>query len=396
MKARLWTRSYTSIIIVNILMTMAFSMFSGLIPLYVRDLGGDNRIVGSMAAGFSILMMLSKPLTGALMDRTDRRRFLLISTALFSLNVSAYGLKGNLALLYFLRLCSGLTNGLYIVSSSAMISLVVKDRRLEDAISYYRITASLSSAASPAIGTFLYRSRGFPALFAVMAVFAVSGFILMNLVDRNDVPDVKVTEPFSVRTTLHPRNLVESSALPACGVVLFLYIATSSTKDYLIAYGETAGVPNISLFFLTNSIFMLLSRLVHRLAGNRISENMRISAGAAVLAGVYFLVPQIRTTFAAVLAGAVYGLADGLVTPLLNAIALRRAPLRRKGTASATFSMVNGIGTGIGGDLWGRMSAAYGYPPIYYGASAFALIGSAATWVFLRPSRRSRQEEAGK
>ena len=47
---------------------------------------------------------------------------------------------------------------------------------------------------------------------------------------------------------------------------------------------------------------------------------------------------------------------DGLVTPLLNSIAVKQAPANRKGAAIATFSLFNGIGSSIGGGLWGKVS----------------------------------------
>ena len=56
------------------------------------------------------------------------------------------------------------------------------------------------------------------------------------------------------------------------------------------------------------------------------------------------------------IAGTLYGLGEGLVTPLLNSIAVKQAPANRKGAAIATFSLFNGIGSSIGGGLWGKVS----------------------------------------
>lgn len=384
MRSKLCQRSYTSLIVANCMITVAFTMFSGLIPLYVQRFGADNAVVGSMAAGFGLVLMLSKPLTGAVIDRTNRKTFLVISTALFALNTALYLLTKGIGFLFFLRLFNGLTNGLFIVASSTLISLVVSDDRLEDAISYYRITSSLSSSAAPAIGAAIYRNFGFGTLFSVMTTLSVIGLALVFLIREKDIPPLGELPPFSARSAYSLRNIVEFSVLPVAAIAIFFYMAVSSTKDYLVAFGETVGVQSISLFFLTNSIFMLLSRAVHRVINGKLSERIILSIGGAVMALCYLLIPAIRTTLAAVSLGAVFGLADGLTTPLLNAIALRRAPVNRKGTASATFSMITGIGTSVGGDLWGKLSAGFGYPIIYRGASLTSLIGVGMVWLLLR------------
>ncbi len=381
---RLWQRSYTSLIIANCFITVAFTMFGGLLPLYVTQFGGDNSVVGSMAAGFGIVLMLTKPLTGAVIDRTNRRNFLIAATALFVLNTAAYALTKSIGFLFFLRLLNGLTNGIFIVASSTLIALVVSDDRLEDAISYYRITSSLTSAAAPAIGTAVYRAAGFNTLFLVMTALSLAGLALVFLMREEDIPPLGDLAPFTFRSTFAIRNIVEFAVLPVAAVAVFYYMAVSSTKDYLVAFGETIGVHSISLYFITNSIFMLLSRAVHRVLRHRIPEKIILSLGGATMAAVYLAVPFIRSTMGAVALGAVFGLADGLTTPLLNAIGLRNAPVSRKGTASATFSMITGIGTSVGGDLWGKLSAAYGYPLIYRGASLTALAGTAAVWLLLR------------
>ncbi len=384
MSSKLWHRSYTSLIASNCLMTIAFNMFTGLIPLYVQRFGADNSVVGSMAAAYGLVLMLSKPVTGAMIDRTNRRKFLVVSSALFTLNIALYMMTRSIGFLFFLRLLSGVTNGLFIVTSSTIVSLIVADDRLEDAISYYRISASLSSSASPVIGAAIYRGLGFGAVFGTMFALAAGGLALMCLVREKDVPPLGELPPFSARQAFALRNILEFSVLSVSLTAFFFYTSTSSTKDYLVAFGETVGVHSISFFFLSSSLFMLLSRVVHRLIGKKVSEKAVLTIGGALMSGCYLIVPAVRSTLGAVSLGAVFGLAEGLTTPLLNAMALRRAPLNRKGTASATFSMVTGLGTSLGGDLWGKLSASFGYPIIYRGASLTSLLGTAAVWILLR------------
>lgn len=384
MKTRLWRRSYTSLIVANSLVTVSYTMFTSLLPLYVHTLGYNNKTAGDMAAGLGVTLMLSKLLAGAFIDRSDKRRFLICSTILVLFNSVGYCFASDIKILYLLRLLNGLSNALFIVASSTLIAFVAEDAQLEDAISYYRITSSLTVAIGPAAGNYLYLHYGFSALFQSMVLLVAVSLVAVLFVCKQDIPETAVKTRASFKEAFKPAALVEFSALPASLAVLFLFISTSSTSNYLVAYGNAQGITKMSLFFFTNCIFMLLARALHKLLARRMNEKLLLTLGMGFIAAALVSISFAKQLWAILLIGAIFGLGDGITTPLLNTMALRKAPASRKGTASATFSLANGIGTSIGADIWGSVSENFGYPAVFQGAAFGAVLEIPIMWFVLQ------------
>ena len=369
-----WDRNYTSLIISNGLVTIAFVMLTSTLPLYVQEHGGNNSNAGSMAAAFGIVFIILKPLIGSAIDRTNQLRFLKISTLLFALNCALYGAAGSISFIFALRIFNAFTNAFFIISCSALVAGILDSEHLDDGIAYYRITSSITVAIAPTIASRLYLAGGFSLMIKAMTIISVIAFLVLFIFDKNLSPKPHNENPFILRENLRLQNLVEYAALPACFLALFTYIAAASTGNYLISYGNARSLLKVSYFFAISCIFMIIARPLCRSLSKRLSEKSLVIAGALIAGSGFTLISKANSLQLILLAGAVYGLGDGMVTPLLNSIAVKYAPSGRKGAATATFSLFNGIGSSIGGNVWGKVSYAFGYPPIFWGSAVSCLL----------------------
>lgn len=391
----LWRQSYLCLIVANALVTVSYCMFTGLLAVYVnKELGFGNSVVGTMAAWLGVSLMALKLLTGPIIDRVDKKRILLISTVLVLLNTLGYFLASDVHLLFFLRVLNGAVNGLFIVSSSTLVALVVDDAHLESAVTYYRVTSSLTASVGPVLGNMVFLRYGFTALFTVMTVLVVISLALIFLVKSADIPPVLPDRKQSLLKILHPRNLIEFAVLPIAAVVFIQYFSISSATNFLIAYGNSKGIPNMSLFFMADCAFMLLAQPLHRLLKWSINDKLFVAFGLIMIAAALAMIPLVSSLAGVLAIGSLYGLGEGFTMPLLNAMALRKAAPSRKGVASSTFSIANGIGTSMGSDLWGGISEARGYSPIFRLAALCSVIASMTVFTVLREPKESKAEEA--
>jgi predicted MFS family arabinose efflux permease len=70
-----------------------------------------------------------------------------------------------------------------------------------------------------------------------------------------------------------------------------------------------------------------------------------------------------------------YGLGFGMVQPGLQAWAIEKSPVNRRGMANATFFSFFDLGVGVGAIAFGQISHLFGYASIFI-ASAFSVFVS--------------------
>ena len=80
-KARLWTRNFVLIIVINFLVFMNHIMLLSTFPVYIESLGGSEALAGLAATLFSLVAVLCRPVVGWMLDNGKRRAILLIGLA---------------------------------------------------------------------------------------------------------------------------------------------------------------------------------------------------------------------------------------------------------------------------------------------------------------------------
>ena len=87
-------------------------VFNIVFPVYILDMGGTNVMTGLMMAGLTIATIITRLMLGTLMDEWGRKRTLLLSSALFTVNTFAYCFVHDFTGLFILRVCNGISQGI--------------------------------------------------------------------------------------------------------------------------------------------------------------------------------------------------------------------------------------------------------------------------------------------
>ena len=362
--AKLWTKNYIFVMLSNFSAAFSHSAFATIIALYVSDIGGNNRIAGLMAGGMTLAMMCTRPLVGNLLDRVGRRPIIILGGFLFAFNTMAYLFAASLAVLVVIRIIHGFSQVFYTVSTTTIVSDVVPEERMVDGLGYYGISSSIAGALGPMIGLGVYQQFGSTVLFAMMTVFAMLGAFAAMAIRTQYRPRLRGGE----QTSSAPRGLaglIELSTFAPGLIHLAVAFSYSSVGTFLTTCGQARGIASISLYFTVCSCAMIATRLFAGKLTLRFGFSRPIFAGLCMMVSSVLLIAFAQSLAPVVLAGALYGLGNGLVTPILQVLVFRLCAPDRKGAANATYGLFNDVGSGIGGSVWGFATLGIGYTATY-------------------------------
>ncbi len=147
---------------------------------------GNSVDLGLMATFTFLPVMLLSPHAGALVDRVDRRRLLMVTQATFALLAAAAAaiIAAGVAAVWMIFLIT-LLNGIVFAPDSTARQVYVVDlvgaKRLASAVGLYEIILNVSRVAGPALGGALLATAGVAACCAVNAAsYLIPLFVLLR------------------------------------------------------------------------------------------------------------------------------------------------------------------------------------------------------------------------
>ena len=163
------------------LSSFAFFLVTPLLSLYLSETFHATKDLIELAlSGYTIVLLLARPLAGGLADRFPRKPMLLLCLFCFLLCFGGYLLAASLLSFVLVRALQGISSGGFTVINNTMVLDVVAPDRRNEAIGYYGISTNLSMAIAPLIGVWLYATmQNYASLF--WAALCVAGLIVNDL-----------------------------------------------------------------------------------------------------------------------------------------------------------------------------------------------------------------------
>ena len=337
-------------------------VFNIVFPVYILDIGGTNAMTGSMMAGLTIATIVTRALFGSLIDEWGRKKPLLLGSILFTVNTFAYYLVKDLTGLFILRICNGISQGIFFPVPPTVVSDNVSGEDLSDALGIFGICSSLPVAFAPTLGLWVYKRYGADTLFmltTVTALFAVG--LAMCITDRY----VPQKARFTLKEKMDIKQIVEVSAILPSVIYMFMYFGYSSITNFVTPYGMEKGIADISLFFTVNTLTAILARLLAGRAAKvlGIVSTIYLGIGASAVSAV--MIAFMDSFILMLLASVLLGIGITFVVQLTQVHVLDHADEHRKGVANATWMLLGDLGTGAGSMIWGYVSTSFGYLTTY-------------------------------
>jgi predicted MFS family arabinose efflux permease len=171
---------------------------AGLLTPMASELGISEGMAGQAVTATSIFAVLASLLTAYVSRNADRRKVLLLMSALMAISSAVVALSSNFAVLLFGRTLLGVAlGGAWSLSTSLAIRLVGKDD-VPKALGIIHSGASLSAVLAAPLGSFLGNLIGWRHTFLCAAGLGAIAFITQWFV----LPRLKPLETVRLRTTL--------------------------------------------------------------------------------------------------------------------------------------------------------------------------------------------------
>ncbi|WP_285768742.1 MFS transporter [Peribacillus sp. SI8-4] len=374
---KIWTRNFIMICLANLCIFMGFQMTMPTLPLFVEQLGGDDRLVGAVLGIFTFSALLVRPIAGRLLETKGRRAVFLVGLAIFALSVGSFGFMGTIGLLFMMRIAQGIGWGFSSTASGTIASDIIPAKRRGEAMGYYGLSGNLALAFGPSLGLFLATVLPFQELFLICSLLGLLAIITASLISYQKVEKDPLTAAVVKRFDVYEKSAIQPSLL-----IFFISVTFGGIATFLPLYTAEKGVDGIQWYFLVYAMALMVTRLFSgRLYDRRGHRAIFLPSTVLIMAGMLLLawMPGEAVLY---LAAVLYGLGFGSVQPALQAWSIEKTPPNRKAMANATYFSFFDLGVGMGAILFGQIGYLFGYRSIYITA-AFSIFISIIVYLLI-------------
>ncbi|WP_368901257.1 MFS transporter [Oceanobacillus oncorhynchi] len=384
---KIFSRDFLYIWIANFFIFLGFQMTIPTIPLFVKDLGGSDQMVGIIVGIFTFSALLIRPYAGHALENKGRGFVYLIGLGIFVLSVGAFAFTASILILIIIRIIQGIGWGFSTTAGGTIATDLIPPKRRGEGMGYFGLSGNIALSFGPSLGLTLVVLISYQQLFLLCAFCGVVAFLFAMRIRYKKVDPAH-------QTKVARFDVLEKSALQPSILLFFITFAFGGIATFLPLHAQERGVEGIQIYFFIFAVFIMVSRLFSgRLYDRKGHKMIFLPAVSLIFLSMLLLawLPNITVLLTAV---ALFGLGFGAVQPALQAWAVNRAPADRKGMANATFFSCFDLGVGVGAILFGQIAAMLNYTSIYLTAAGSIVI-SILIYVFTALGKSSDNIKVG-
>ncbi len=183
----IWTKDFIMVVLVNLFVFVFFYTFLAVLPIYmIQELGGSESQGGLLISLFLLSAIITRPFSGAIIERFGKKRMTIVSLALFALSSYLYLPIHNFYLLLGLRFFQGIWFSILTTVTGAIAADIIPAKRRGEGLGYFAMSMNLAMAIGPFLGLSLVKVISFPVFFTIFAVFVSLGLLIAFMIR---VPD---------------------------------------------------------------------------------------------------------------------------------------------------------------------------------------------------------------
>ncbi|TQS72040.1 MFS transporter [Ornithinibacillus gellani] len=373
---KIWTKDFVLVCLANFFIFLGFQMTLPTLPLFIKELGGSDQLIGVIVGVFTFSALLFRPYAGHALETKGRQFVYMLGLSIFVLSVGSFAFITSIGFLILMRIVQGIGWGFSTTATGTIATDLIPPRRRGEGMGYFGLSGNLALAFGPALGLTLAGVISFTSLFLICAG---SGLVAVCL---SSVIRYKKVEQSPHKSTTVKFDVFEKTAVQPALLLFFITVTFGGIASFLPLYAAQKQVGGIETYFLVYAIFLLISRTF---AGRIYDEKGHIYVfppGVILIFIAMLLLAWLPNSFVLLIAAGLYGLGFGSVQPALQAWAVDKAPGNRKGMANATFFSFFDLGVGFGALTFGQLAFHLGYGAIYI-ASACSVLVSLMLYVYL-------------
>lgn len=340
---------------------------TGLLPEMSADLRVSESLIGISVSAFAFTVVLTTAVLAKLTRRVPRHALVVGVLLMLALSTIATAIAPNYPLLIAARVVGGLAHGLFWAVVCAYAAYLVPKHQVARAVAITLGGGSLAFVLGVPLGTALGHTIGWRASFALLGVLLIvgAGFVYRFLprVDHLAAADASAIEgdadaaAVSGIPELPRRDHSVMAVVFVCVLAAIIMIGHYSFYTFVAPYlTKSVGLfgwavsPALFAFGIAGSLSLVI-------VGVALARRTRLGLYLALillLAAVLMIGIMPGELAVSLPAFLVWGLAIGVVTPLLQTRMLHAAPARVRDSSSAFYATAFNVGIG-GGALVGAV-----------------------------------------
>ncbi|SDW07820.1 Predicted arabinose efflux permease, MFS family [Marininema mesophilum] len=373
---RLWTKEFIILALSNFFLFMSFYMLNPIIPIYVTDVLQDNaKTVGIVFACFTTFQIISRLISGYLLDRIEKKIVFLIGRVLFFTAVLFLFSIPGLTLLLVARCIQGLGVGLATTAGSTIAQDLLPDKRRAEGTGFLGSFTSIALAIGPFLGISLMQLFNFHIIFLVCIIFSLFSILLGSFTEtkKRDISQKQRKKRNFIETKVLSYSII--SALYTCvsgGIMVFLPLM----------YHKFGHIEFASYYYAIYAGVIFIIRPLTGKLSDKAGPNISIYSGLLLgIIGLCFL-SQSSSLILVILTALCMGCSVGLIQPTIVSMIVKQVPAKNRGSAIATYMLSNDLGIISGSYVLGLVAQLIGYSPMFL-SSTLILVCAFLIYTFL-------------
>ena len=324
----------------------SFNMIIPELPKMLRSLGGIKYLGWNIAA-FSLIALLSRPLSGLLTDKIGRIPVMVFGTMIAVFIGFIYPFVSSIMLYFVLRGVHGLAAGFTPTANVAFIDDVIPQNRKGEAMGMVGVANVVGMSSGPPIGSWIANTYGLDyTFFASSSVALLALLIFLTL--KETIP---VKEKLSYKLfTKENLKFFAPKAIPPSFVMMLTVFSFGTLLTLAPDYAVFHGFTNKGSFFTYMVVASLLSRVVAGKKSDTMGRRKLASMGCFILTIGMVIMAVANSSFIVIVGACTIGFGQGFLSPILFAWAVGVADPKNKSRAISTIFIALEIGV-IAGSL---------------------------------------------
>lgn len=370
----------------SFLFSSSFNMLIPELPAYLSSMGGAE-YKGAIIGLFTLTAGLSRPFSGRLTDRIGRVPVMAFGSLVCFVCGFLYPIFTTVMPFLLLRLVHGFSTGFKPTGTAAYVADVVPANRRGEAMGIHGMCMSVGSAFGPAIGSMISQEFSLNALFYTSSLLAfLSIAILLNMKETLQEKQRLSLKSFQITR----RDIFEPDVFSPALITFLCYFGFGAVATVTPDFSGYLGLQNRGLYFM---MFTISSIMVRLFAGKISDRHGRMPV--TIVGCIILIIAMILTGFAESVAmfltgAAFFGIAMGILSPVLSAWTVDLSGDHNRGRAIATMFISLEAGIGLGAFLSAELfeNQRQNLPLVFFCMAAFAMAALSYTVVIYQFKKR--------
>ncbi len=372
---KLWTKSYIIAIVIQLCIALADFMLYSTIGIFARGLTSMELYIGLVTGMFSFASLITRFITGPVLDRFSKKAILVIGIALCLISSVGYFFSYNVYILIVMRIINGFGYGLASAAIATMVSTMLPPKRLLEGVGYSMMFMTLCGAVGPTIVLNITDSdpTKFGIVFWICVAVSILGLFCAFVI--NAKPRTEIAEAAAIAIKGKIESGFSLATATMMSLTFFLGITHSSILACLNLYAMDNHLGNMSLFFIIFALVNFTTRLLMNRIVNLFSERRVLIASTAVMMLSYLGIFMADSAVQIFILAVPFGIVMGFYYPMMSSKTLKTMSEHRQGTSNTLRMVAEDLAFTLGAVFWGVIAGMIGgYRYIYLMSAGFAAL----------------------